>query len=202
MFNTLIILVGLFNAVVIAYLVFQWEALYDKTKKMMVFICLAVVPIVWGALVIQQDLLRTQKVSYCANCHTMTEHVESLTIDDNKALSAIHYQNNWVPQEIACYFCHSRYTMFGPTSAKIRGVKHLWAYYVAGPPKTLKLYEAYDNRDCLRCHGASKKYRSAKFHRAEETLLTQLDTGARSCLEIGCHTVGHRLAARTDDENW
>jgi len=90
--------------------------------------------------------------------------------------------------------------MYGPLKAKLRGLKHVWVYYVTGPPKKLKLYESYKNDDCLRCHGPAKGYLKNKGHRKDKKLLTQMETGERSCLKNGCHDMGHLLKSDFEDD--
>lgn len=194
----LLAILALVNITIIVVLLYEWRILSENTKKILAFICLGVFPAIWGSAVLYHDLQTTQRVSFCARCHVMTEYVESLKVDDDEPISAVHYQNNWVPQEKACYVCHTSYTMFGPIKTKINGLKHLYVYYIKGPPKKLKLYQKYQNRDCLRCHGTAKKYNKNKKHVRVKNLLVQLESGKRSCLENGCHDLAHLL----ESDDW
>jgi len=196
----LLVVLALLNLGFVALTIAEWKVMSGPAKKLLALLCLGIFPFFWGIGVMHQDLVRMRKVSFCANCHTMTEYVESLSVDDDEPLSAVHYQNNWVPQKNACYICHTNYTMFGPVKAKMTGLKHLWVYYITGPPKKLKLYEPYKNRDCLRCHGPAKSYTKEKKHRKDKKLLEQLNTGERSCIERGCHDLGHLLESEFEDD--
>jgi cytochrome c-type protein NapC len=69
-------------------------------------------------------------------------------------LAAAHFQNHRVPADEACYTCHTNYAMFGGMKAKIGGLRHIYVYYLGKPPQPadIKLYEPYNNRECLHCH--------------------------------------------------
>jgi len=54
-----------------------------------------------------------------------------------------------------------------------------------------KLYEKYDARQCLKCHGPSRRYLKMRKHTRDEKLLKDLVEGKRSCLESDCHSVIH-----------
>ncbi len=195
----ILIFFALGNIVFISFmLIGEWRRLTVRAKKFLAFFTLGVFPLFWGLGVVSQDLERVKKVSFCAKCHVMTKYVESLNVDDDEPLSAIHFQNNWVPQEEACYACHTQYTMFGPVQAKLRGVKHLYVYYVKGAPEKIKLYEKYENRNCLRCHGVARNFIEALPHMLGDGLSDQIMDGRRSCLSSGCHDMGHLLASEED----
>lgn len=48
----------------------------------------------------------------------MAPYVHSLSFDDDEALSSVHYRNNYVAQETACYGCHTSYAMFAAISKR------------------------------------------------------------------------------------
>lgn len=196
----LLVVLALLNLAFITLTVVEWKVMSGSTKKLLALLCLGIFPFFWGFGVMHQDLVHMQTVQFCSNCHIMAEYVESLNVDDDEPLSAIHYQNNWIPQKNACYTCHTSYTMFGPITTKLNGLKHLWVYYVSGPPDKLKLYKPYNNGDCLRCHGPAKSYLKEKKHRKDKMLLGQMKTGERSCLERGCHDMGHLLESEFEDD--
>ncbi|VAX17452.1 hypothetical protein MNBD_NITROSPINAE01-745, partial [hydrothermal vent metagenome] len=171
----------------------EWGTSTPRIRKFVSLFTLGVFPIFWGLGVVTHDLKQVQKVSFCGKCHVMTDYVNSLDVDDTEPLSAVHYQNNWVPREKACYACHTHYTMFGSTNAKLRGLTHLYVYYIKGAPKKIELYEKYENRECLRCHGPARKFAETKAHNLENNMLAQIRAGTLSCLSDGCHDVGHSL---------
>lgn len=197
---TLALLAAINISFILFLLLKEWGSSTLRTKKFVSLFTLGVFPVFWGLGVVSNDLERVQKVNFCAKCHVMTEYVNSLNVDDDEPLSAIHYQNNWVPQEKACYACHTHYTLFGPVNAKLRGLNHLYVYYIKGAPKKIELYEKYENRECLRCHGPAKSFAEAKAHILGKDMLEQVRTGKRSCLSEGCHDVGHLL--ESEEEDW
>jgi len=98
----------------------HWNTMNPKSRKITAFFTLGLFPFLWVAVVAYQDMERVKQVSFCEKCHTMSEHVKNMKGDNLEPLSTLHYQNNWVRQESACYECHTSYTVFGPLSAKIK----------------------------------------------------------------------------------
>ena len=71
----------------------------------------------------------------------MQRHGKSLFADNRQALAATHYQNRLVERETICYSCHKDYAMFGDVTAKLNGLRHVWAHYVgrgAGQDRALQ----------------------------------------------------------------
>ena len=62
----------------------------------------------------------------------MQRHGKSLFADNKQALAAVHYQNREVDRDTVCYSCHKDYALFGDVTAKMNGLRHVWAHYVAG----------------------------------------------------------------------
>ena len=62
-----------------------------------------------------------------------------------------------VPPDHACFTCHTDYALFGDYKAKWRGVHHVLVQYLGKIPKPeeIKLYTAYNNRECLHCHAGN-----------------------------------------------
>lgn len=188
-----LVLLALCNFGFMAVMWREWGALGGVTRKFLALISLGAFPLVWGTGVLGHGLEETQKVGFCAQCHVMKDYVKSLDVDDNEPLSAVHYQNNWVPKATACYACHTQYTMFGPVRAKFQGLNHLYVYYIKGAPEKIKLYAQYDNRECLRCHEPSRKYQKLRKHNVPERMFQKLAEGKQSCLAKGCHDLAHLI---------
>ncbi|MBI5814863.1 MAG: NapC/NirT family cytochrome c [Nitrospinae bacterium] len=169
----------------------HWSALTPKSRKITAFFTLGLFPFLWVMAVAYQDLERVKHVGFCEKCHTMRPFVDNLKSENLEPLSTLHYQNNWVRQESACYECHTSYTMFGPLTAKFKGLRHLYVYYVQGGEGAPKLYDKYDARQCLRCHGPSRRYLKMRKHTRDENLLKDLVEGKRSCIESDCHSLVH-----------
>ncbi len=134
----------------------------------------------------------------------MTPYVASLTFDDDEPLSSVHFRNNYVPQETACYSCHASYAMFGGVKAKVQGLRHVWVYLTDSEKDSIALYEPYDNDNCLHCHGSSERFQKNKKHLKEENFLEKVLSGEKSCLFAGCHDMGHYWGSEDSEseEDW
>jgi len=134
---------------------------------------------------------------FCLSCHEMQRHGKSLFADNRQALAAVHYQNRLVDRETICYSCHKDYALFGDVTAKLNGLRHVWAHYVAGVPEKIALYKPYPNSNCLHCHDDSRRFVDGVAHRP---LLSALYAGTTSCLS--CHRTVHDMAKVDAGELW
>jgi nitrate/TMAO reductase-like tetraheme cytochrome c subunit len=198
--RSILAILGLTNIIMAFAVISQWDKLGKGAAKVMMFICLMLFPALWGTAVITHNLNTAKSVSFCESCHIMQPYVESLQVDDDEPLSAVHYQNNWIPQEEACYACHTTYTLFGGLKSKIAGLRHMYVYYIKGAPEKLKMYEQYQNSACLRCHGMSKKFKKTKKHHKTKKMMSQIMEGQKSCLARSCHELGHLIEDESDDD--
>ena len=132
----------------------------------------------------------------------MEKYGKSLRIDDSEYIPAVHFQNNYVPRDNACYTCHTDYAMYGTLNSKMHGMKHVLVQFFGTIPDTIKLYSPYKNRTCLHCHEGARKFEEASGHREDEWLMTQLKTEERSCLEAGCHDAAHEVTEFADVTFW
>lgn len=144
-------------------------------------------------------LEHSKRTEFCLSCHEMEPYGESLQLDDAASLPAAHYQNGRVPRGFACYTCHTQYTMYGDVAAKLTGLRHLWVHYfvVERRPGEIRLYEPYENRECLHCHEAARSFLEGAAHGA---LLAQLRSNELSCLQ--CHTAIHDVARLAEKPRW
>ena len=176
----------------------------SREGKILAFVALLILPVlaVWGGFSEQMD--RAQSTSFCLSCHVMTDYGRTLYIDDKSYIPAQHFQNNRIPRERACYTCHTTYTMFGGAQAKLKGVRHLYVQYFGTIPKPaeIKLYELYNNRECLHCHLGGRRFEEATPHHKTEDLLTRVKTGTLSCVSAGCHDIVHDVASINDAPVW
>ena len=97
----------------------------------------------------------------------MQRHGKSLFVDNRQALAAVHYQNRLVDRETVCYSCHKDYAMFGDVTAKLNGLRHVWAHYIAGVPKKIELYKPYPNSNCLHCHDDARRFVEGSPHQPD-----------------------------------
>src|SRR5215472_11977717 len=137
----------------------------NRSGKVLAFLALFVLPAIGGWAGFDRHLEQSKTTQFCLSCHIMEPYGRSLHVDDNW-IPAAHYQNNRVPRDNACFTCHTNYTMYGDYKAKIRGFHHVWAQYVTGPKLPLHLYEPFNNRECLHCHGEARVFLTNDIHSA------------------------------------
>ncbi len=163
----------------------------ERAGRAIAFVALVALPASVLALGFHAHLEQSKAKAFCLTCHEMQPYGKSLMVDDAEYIPAVHSQNNWVPQEKACFTCHTSYTMYGDVQAKLKGLRHLWVHYTGGAPDTIRLYEPYQNRECLHCHGESRSFRASDAHVEEDTTMAALLSGRLSCMTSGCHDVAH-----------
>ena len=119
----------------------------------------------------------------------MESYGRSLLIDDRSHVPAIHFQNYLVPREVACYTCHTDYTLYGGFTSKLRGLRHLYVQYLGTLPEQMELYSPYNNRECLHCHDGSRSFEEHPIHNADSDMMEAIRSNQLSC--IGCHDLVH-----------
>lgn len=171
----------------------------DRSFKLASLVIVGVLPALWlmGSLSYSERTMK--KVDFCMQCHPMEQYGESLHVDDDEPLSADHFQNNRISREKACYECHTDYVAFGGIRSKLRGLRHVYAYYCKPIPEEIELYSPYKNRNCLRCHDGGKNYENHKKHRLPKGRLEAIRSGKKSCI-TDCHDVGHYFDDEEEDE--
>jgi len=172
--------------------------------KILAFVTLFLLPAVamwWG---FSEHMERAESTQFCLSCHVMHDFGRSLYVDDPSYIPALHYQNNLVPRNRACYTCHTDYTMFGPIDSKLRGLRHLYVQYLGKPPapEAIQLYTPFNNRECLYCHADMRVFLEASKHTKQPDLLAKLRSNQVSCMTSGCHDTIHNVAALKDATFW
>ena len=155
---------GTATLAVIAALVRRPEWTNGVRGKILAFLALLALPgllLVGGA---GRHYEQAKTTSFCLSCHVIQPYGESLYIDHPRFLPAVHYQNQLIPADKACYTCHTSYTMFGDVDDKIRGVRHVWHSVMGSASDPVKLYEPYENRACLECHEGARSYEEHTAH--------------------------------------
>lgn len=158
---------------------------------------MALLPALWVAGVLLSSDARIKKVSFCTRCHEMAQYGESLLVDDDESLPAVHFRNGLVPREKACYTCHTRHGLIGYAEAKLAGLHDIYVHYVREVPERIHLQSEYPTEICLHCHAEAQSFLKGRGHQHPKTLLDDLKSGEVSCLE--CHDVAHELEG--NDEN-
>jgi nitrate/TMAO reductase-like tetraheme cytochrome c subunit len=154
-------------------------------------VAMIAIPGVWLMGMLAYSDSQMHKVSFCLKCHEMQPYGESLKVEDDESLPAAHYRNNRVPQEKACYVCHTNPGFLGYVDAKLRGVHDVRVHYFGKAPDQLELAAPFRNAVCLQCHGEAENFLKGMGHQFPKSLINDLRAEKTSCLE--CHDVAHIL---------
>src|SRR5262249_30251184 len=147
-------------AVVIAGLVVARPGItVAREGKILAFLGLFIFPVFTGLLGLDNHLERSKETSFCLSCHVMAPYGKSLYVDDPAYLPPSHSQTHRVPPTQACYTCHTDYTMYtGGIKSKIRGLHHIYAQYLGKSQQPIRLYQPFNNRECLHCHLGARSF--------------------------------------------
>ena len=175
-----------------------------KEGKMMAFVGLLILPTICVGLGFEEQMTRAESTNFCLSCHVMNDFGHSLYVDDKSYIPAVHYQNNFVPRDHACYTCHTNYAMFGTVKAKWGGMHHLLVQYLGTIPKPedIKPYEPYNNRECLHCHLGSRRFEENDGHLKTPTLLADIKANRLTCTSSKCHDTVHDVGTLKDSTFW
>lgn len=169
----------------------------SRSGRAFAFVFFFLLPLAITGLGAAAHLEKAKTTEFCLSCHEMAPYGQSLAFADADAVPAVHFQNNLVPRETACFTCHTTYTMFGDVKAKMNGLKHLWIHYTDQVPDKIALYEPYHNRECLSCHGASRSFLEGGAH---DGIFPELRANITSCLD--CHSLVHDAQNAAAHATW
>ncbi|PIR19530.1 MAG: hypothetical protein COV48_01515 [Elusimicrobia bacterium CG11_big_fil_rev_8_21_14_0_20_64_6] len=150
----------------------------------LLFLGVIALPVLLAGLTGAVAFERSKSVQFCSSCHVMEPFVHGVESSKSELLSAKHFQRHWINHN-SCYTCHTDYDFLGPMSAKIRGLRHLYANAV-GVKGRPKLYKPFPNGNCLQCHGKTFKFLE---HPAHAPILEELQRNKISCID--CHGPVH-----------
>jgi cytochrome c-type protein NapC len=186
-----IILIGLALALAVAVVValrLDGGLIASRAGRLALLLGAGIIPVAMSGANLREGMEESSRTRFCLGCHEMGAYGKSLFVDEPRALPAMHYQKRLISRDSTCFSCHTDYAMFGDLKAKMNGLRHVWAHYVAGVPNKIALYKSYPNYNCLHCHDDARSFVDAAAHKP---LLTELQSGRTSCLT--CHNVGHAL---------
>lgn len=200
----LILILVVFGIALIVVLLMWPGVTFTRGGKMTAFLGLFVLPLLCFGMGVSIELEHSKTTSFCLSCHIMETYGKSLHVDDPMHLAAAHFQNHRVPADEACYTCHANYAMFGGIKAKIGGLRHVYVYYLGRPPapEDIKLYEPFNNRECLHCHAGARSFEEGAAHTADPDLLPAVKAGKTSCISSGCHELVHDVKNLKDAKFW
>lgn len=182
------------------FIILGWAYFGPIQRRVLVSLLVLVLPLV-GMIPSNMEIVENMKtVKFCLSCHEMQPYGDSLKSDDDEIVAGVHWNNNTIPQETACYHCHTGYTYFGGVKGKAAGLQHMWKHYTNQVPKKLKIYEPFNVDTCLHCHGPSKKFEKVGAHSREEGRLEAIKSGRMGCLTSGCHDVPHLYKDKEEEE--
>jgi cytochrome c-type protein NapC len=202
--SSLLLLLITASAVLIAVLVFRPDLTASKGGKILAFFVLFLLPLICLAMGTNYHIERSKQTQFCLSCHEMEPYGKSLMVDDPAHLAAAHFQNHRVPADAACFTCHTTYAMFGDIRAKMHGLRHVYVHYLRTPPapEDIRLYDPFNNRECLHCHLGARSFEEGAVHTADPALLPAVKANKTSCLSSGCHEVVHNVGTLKDAKFW
>ena len=198
------ILVGVvvLSLALIALLILKPEITLSLAGKMFAFLALFIFPILAALMGTHTHIEHSKTTKFCLSCHEMEPYGKSLHIDDSEYIPAQHFQNHRVDSDHACFTCHTNYTMFGDIKAKMEGLHHVYVHYLGTPAQPIKLYEPYNNRECLHCHAGARTFEEGATHNEEPDRLAKIKANQLSCMSSGCHEHTHSVAKLNELSFW
>src|ERR1700734_2213793 len=199
-----IVILVLFSAVLAGVFVARPTITISRAGKILAFGVFFFLPMFSLVAGMENEMQRSESTAFCLSCHIMEPYGKSLHIDAPAYLAAAHYQNHRVPADEACYTCHTDYAMFGKLKVKLDGLRHVYIYYLGTPPapENIKLYEPYNNRECLHCPLGARSFEEGATHTADPATLRAIKSNSLSCLSSGCHDVVHDISHLKDSKFW
>lgn len=149
------------------------------------FAGLLIVPILLSFVTAEVAFERTKSVEFCASCHVMEPYAKDLRDPNSEFLAAKHYAYRRINHN-QCYTCHSDYDFMGPVKAKLRGMRHIGAYYFSSSNKPIHLYNSFRNETCLQCHDGARSFTRAVVHQG---VMEQIRSDDMRCID--CHGPVH-----------
>lgn len=189
--TTLLIIIIVVAVALVSVMICKPSITVTRGGKVLALVTIIILPVLSGVKGFSEHLEQSKRTEFCISCHVMKDYGKSLSIDDPAHIPAAHFQNNYVPRDLACYTCHTDYTMFGGVKAKLRGLNHVYVQYFGKIPDKVELYEPYNNRECLHCHAGARNFEEGATHTLEEGRLELIKSNQLSCQSSGCHDAGH-----------
>ena len=196
-FEEALVAVVLAAIALIALVVLRPSLTAARGGKILAFLAFLVLPVLATAMGLSAHIEHSKSTEFCLSCHVMEPYGRSLQVDDAAWLPAQHFQNSRISRDKACFTCHTDYTMFGDTKAKLRGLRHVYVYYLGDVPEKIQLYEPYNNRECLHCHAGARSFEESDLHKE---MRTELGSNTTSCLE--CHDAVHNVGELEGKPLW
>lgn len=159
--------------------------------KIVAFVGLCALPALCIVGGMNTHMQRSERTKFCISCHAMESYGKSLYLNDPKYIPAQHFQNHRVPPDMACYSCHTDYTIYGPLKDKLKGLTRIYMQYVSTPPTPITIPGGFKNAQCLHCHTGAREFEENPVHSA---MMSTLTSNQLSCISSGCHDLVHDAA--------
>jgi len=195
------LLIGL-TIFAVAWLIARPAITVTRGGKQLTFVILFLLPILTASMGAGEQMRRSEQTQFCLSCHHMEPYGKSLLVDDATYLPAAHFQNGRIPREQACYTCHTDYVLYGTALSKVRGLRHVYAQYLGGVQLPIRLYTAYNNRECLHCHEGARSFEEGAVHSADPSIMAAIKSNELSCVSSGCHANVHDIAQLDQLKLW
>jgi nitrate/TMAO reductase-like tetraheme cytochrome c subunit len=165
---------------------------------------LAVFPFVSAVATTASGMHRTTEREFCGSCHVMEAHLKDVEDPQSMSLAARHARNP-MTGPYACYTCHADYSMLGYPLTKLKGMSHVYNYYLGGYRSwplskfldEVRIAKPFPNANCQQCHsGTLDSFKNAKEHRA---MKEELEANRVSCASAGCHGVAHPFSKHPEE---
>jgi cytochrome c-type protein NapC len=192
----------IFSIMLIAWLALRPSITTTRGGKILAFVALLVFPVLAGGMGVNEQIAHSKTTNFCLSCHVMEDYGKSLHVDDRSFIPAVHFQNHLVPHDNACFTCHTDYTMFGDVNAKLRGLKHVYKYYLDTPSNPIRLYTPYNNRECLHCHNGGRSFEESEAHAKDPEMMAKIKTNQLGCTTSGCHNIIHNITQLKEVTLW
>ncbi|MGA8036840.1 MAG: NapC/NirT family cytochrome c [Candidatus Acidiferrales bacterium] len=183
----LIALIVLSMVVAIVFLIRPGMTIGPR-EKILAFMGLFILPVLCVGGGMSEHMQRSEQTRFCISCHAMEPYGKSLYVDDPKYIPAQHFQNHRVPPDMACYSCHTDYTIYGPVKDKLKGLTRIYMQYVSTPPNPITIPGGFKNAQCLHCHAGARGFEQNPVHSA---MMSSLVSNQLSCISSGCHDAVH-----------
>jgi hypothetical protein len=158
--------------------------------KLVAFAAFVAVPLATMGAANYHTFRGTHEVAACARCHIMRPMVNDMRDPASDTLAARHFRNRWIAQD-QCFHCHSDYGLSGDLEAKATGFRHLARYTTGRYMEPIAMRVAYNNRNCLKCHGDTPAFERGRSHQDVRDLL---EASGMSC--TNCHGQAHPTRAQ------
>ena len=189
-------------ALLLHHLVFRPKLTAGTRLKLL--LGLAVFPFISAVATTASGMERTTEREFCGSCPVMGAHLQALPDPSSMSLASRHARNPMFGGH-ACYTCHADYGMLGYPLTKLKGMSHVYNYYLGGYGDwslekfvaEVRIAKPFPNSNCRQCHsGTLTSFTDAKEHRA---MAQELEQNKVSCASAGCHGVAHTFSKRPEE---